>query len=83
VPLPEFRVAWAEGESDACFLSRVELEAENVVADNDWTKHDDCIKSLWNGGRLNRVFEQVGVAYAPTRVAWYRCQPGGREKKES
>jgi hypothetical protein len=70
VPLPEFHEAKAEEESDAQFLAKVELEAENILGTYTCTEHDACIRSLPNGRRLSRVFEMAGVAYAP------RPQPG-------
>jgi hypothetical protein len=64
VPLSEFRVAPVEGESDNRFLMRVELKAENVVGGYGQVEHDACIKPLRNERHLNRVFQQVRVAYA-------------------
>jgi hypothetical protein len=65
VPLPEFCAAKAEGESDAQFMAKVELEAENILGRYTRAEHDACVRSLPNGGCLNRVFEIVGIAYAP------------------
>jgi hypothetical protein len=65
MPLPEFCVARAEGESDARFLAKVELAVENVVGSYCRAKHDACIKSLPNECHLNRVLEKARIAYAP------------------
>jgi hypothetical protein len=64
IPLPDFRVARARGESDiGGFLVKVKLEVENIVRGYTCAKHDACIKSLPNRDRLNRVFKMAGIAY--------------------
>jgi hypothetical protein len=65
VPLPEFHAAKAKGESDAQILARVELEAENILGCYSRLKHEASIKSLPNGGYLNRVFEMAVITYSP------------------
>jgi hypothetical protein len=65
--LPKFRITQSEKETEAQFLARLELEAENVVGGYGLTKHDACIKSLPNGGHPNWVFEVAGVAYGLLR----------------
>jgi hypothetical protein len=65
MPLPEFPLTNLQGESDAHFLVRVELDTKNVLGSYGCAEHDACIQALPNGGRLNRVFEKVGVAYGP------------------
>jgi hypothetical protein len=76
VPLPEFPLARFEGESNDCFLARVELDAENMVGSYGRAEHDACIQTLPNVGYLNRVFEKAGVAYGP------RPQPGTEASTE-
>jgi hypothetical protein len=53
VPLPDLPFARVAGESNKCFLARVELEVENIVGGYSRVEHDACMKSLRNGGRLN------------------------------
>jgi hypothetical protein len=57
-------------------LARVELGVENVVGSYGHAKHDAYINALWNGGRLNWVFEKAGVAYDP------RSEPGTEASTE-
>jgi hypothetical protein len=57
VPLPTLR------RTKLKFLARVELETKNNVGSYCRSEHEACIKSLPNGGRLNQVFEVVGIAY--------------------
>jgi hypothetical protein len=59
----KFALIMSEDESEAQFLVKVELEAENVVGSYSGAEHDACIKSLPNGSCLNRVFEMAGIAY--------------------
>jgi hypothetical protein len=63
LPLPMFGAVHKDDEGDVQFLVRVELEAEGVVGSYTRPEHDTCIGGLRNGGRLNNVFELVGVAY--------------------
>jgi hypothetical protein len=53
VPLRDLPFARVAGESNKCFLARVELEAENIVGGYNRVEHDACMMSLMNGGRLN------------------------------
>jgi hypothetical protein len=53
LPLLKFPLAKLQGESDDCFLSRVELGTENVVGSYGCTEHNAYLKALPNGGRLN------------------------------
>jgi hypothetical protein len=64
VSLPKFLVAPIEGKSGSQFLVKVELDAEQILESYDPREHDAYVSvKLPNGGRLNRVFEQMGVAY--------------------
>jgi hypothetical protein len=60
VPLPKFVAARRDGEDDAEFLARVELEAKVIVSSYTHPEHDACIASPQNNGHLNRVLELVG-----------------------
>jgi hypothetical protein len=77
LPLPEFPLAKLLGMSNDHFLVMVELGAENVLGSYIRTEHDACGLALLNGGRLNRVFEQAGVAYCP------RPEPGTDVSREA
>jgi hypothetical protein len=57
-----------DDEDDVQFLVRVELDTEGVVGSYTRPEHDTCVASLRNEGRLNCVFELVGVAYRPRLV---------------
>jgi hypothetical protein len=54
----------AVGESEAQFLVKVELEAENIVGSYGPWEHDVCVKSLPNDGLLNQVFDKTSTVYA-------------------
>jgi hypothetical protein len=73
----KFALIMSEDESEAQFLVKVELEAENVVGSYSRAEHDACIKSLPNGSCLNRVFEMAGIAYGR------RPQPGTEASSEA
>jgi hypothetical protein len=60
VPLP------VSVENAHHFVVKVETDAEWILGSYGPKEHDVCITTkLSNGGHLNRVFEQVGVANAP------------------
>jgi hypothetical protein len=77
VPLLEFHITCSKEEDEAKFSARLELEAENVMGSYGHTEHETCVKALPNEGRLNRVFEVVGIAYGP------RPQPGTKASVEA
>jgi hypothetical protein len=64
LPLLEFPIAKLVDEIDDCFCATVELAAE-------------CLATVPNRGRLNRVFEQGGVPYGP------HLEPGFEAIKEA
>jgi hypothetical protein len=65
VPLPKFVAAHRDGEDDAEFLARVELQAKVIVGSYAHLEHNACIAGLQNNGCLNRVLELMGVANEP------------------
>jgi hypothetical protein len=66
VPLPKFTAVCRDGNEDEVqFLARVELEVEDIVGSYRKPEHDACLAHLHNGGRLNHIFELVGVTYGP------------------
>jgi hypothetical protein len=68
MPMPEFLAARKDDEDDVKFLVGIELDAKGIVGSYTRSEHDTCITSLRNGGRLNRMFELMGVAYSPRLV---------------
>jgi hypothetical protein len=65
VPLLVFPVESVSVENTHHFLAKVEVDAERILGSYGPKEHEACIAvKLPNGGRLNRVFEQMGVAYA-------------------
>jgi hypothetical protein len=66
MPLPIFPVEAVSTEDANCFLATVKTDAEKILGSYGPREHDVCmIAKLPNGGCLNRVFEQMGVPYAP------------------
>jgi hypothetical protein len=66
-----FGFGFREVSDDTTAMSEVEMDAERVVESYGRKENEAYILvMLPNGGRLNRVFEQMGVAYAP------RLEPG-------
>jgi hypothetical protein len=68
VPLPKFVAAHRDGEDEADFLARVELEAKVIVGSYTCPEHDACIAGLENNGRLYRVLELARLAYEPRSI---------------
>jgi hypothetical protein len=68
LPLTKFHAVRKDEEDDVQFLARVKLEAESVVDSYSRPKHDACVASVLNRGRLNHVFELAAVAYGPWSV---------------
>jgi hypothetical protein len=53
-------------ESTSHFFAKVEMDAERVIESYNPKEHEACIHmKLPNGGLLNRVFEEMGITYAP------------------
>jgi hypothetical protein len=89
VLLPKFATVHKDdNENDVQFLVGVELEAEGIVGSYTKAEHDACLMHVRNGGRLNHIFELVGVAYGPravpgtdefTKVMWKRKLDAARK----
>jgi hypothetical protein len=77
VPLPESPVARLLEEMNDGFRVRVEVAAVNVVGRYARGEHDACIGVVPNEGRMNRVFEKIGVPYGPCLV------PSSKASKET
>jgi hypothetical protein len=66
VPLPIFPVELISAKNIGCFLAKVEMDAERIFGSYRTKEHDACMAAKRpNNGHLNRVFEQMGVPYAP------------------
>jgi hypothetical protein len=64
-PLPMFSVEAVSTESASCILAEVETEAERILGSFGLKEYDALsMVKLPNGGCLNHVFEQMGLAYA-------------------
>jgi hypothetical protein len=64
-PLPMFSVEAVSTESASCILAEVETEAERILGSLGLKEYDALsMVKLPNGGCLNHVFEQMGLAYA-------------------
>jgi hypothetical protein len=65
-PLPNFPVEAISAEEANCFLVKVDIYAERILGSYEPKEYDVFVMAkLLNGGRLNRVFEHMGVPYAP------------------
>jgi hypothetical protein len=65
-PLLVFPVGAVSVEGADCLLAEVEIEAERILESFRLKEYDaPSMVNLPNGGRLNHVFEQMGLAYAP------------------
>jgi hypothetical protein len=65
-PLPLFTVGTIPMEHASHVLAKVETEAERVLGSFGPSEYDALVAmNILNSGWLNRVFEQMGVPYAP------------------
>jgi hypothetical protein len=77
IALPLFAVGAVDAEHVKHFLAKVETEAKRVLGSFGPKEYDALMAvNIPNGGRLNRVFEQMGVSYAPRPV------PGSDDSQE-
>jgi hypothetical protein len=66
MPLPLFLIETVSMENGCCVLAQVETEVKRILGIFGPKEHDALeMAKLPNGGLLNHVFEQMGVAYAP------------------
>jgi hypothetical protein len=66
VPLPIFLMEPASTQSADHFLAKVETDVKQILGSYGPKEHDAFLDvKLPNGGRLNWMFEQMGVPYAP------------------
>jgi hypothetical protein len=80
-PLPLFAVGIIIVEHADRFLAEVETEAKRVLRSFRPREYDTLmVMNILNGGRLNRVFEQMGVPYfaRPSSAPQLDSQPTRR-----
>jgi hypothetical protein len=79
--LPLFPVEPVSAEDAAHVLVEVETEAERFLWSFGLREYDALMTAkLPNGGRLNRVFEKMGVAYAPHLLPGSEASQAARDK---
>jgi hypothetical protein len=67
-----------------CVLAEVRMEAERILGSFVLKKHGALkMVNLPNGGRLNRDFEQMGMAYAPSPLLGTEASQAVREKRKA
>jgi len=85
VPLPKFKARRLSKKSDAVFVRMIAERAEKVLGKYTWDEHCACMEQVCNGGRLNRVFEELDVEYAtrpvPDQPASYKNKINKASKK--
>jgi hypothetical protein len=65
-PLSMFLVGTVSAEGASCLLAEIELETKRMLGSFEPKEYDTLSTvNLPNGGHLNRVFKQMGLAYAP------------------
>jgi hypothetical protein len=82
-PLPVFPMDVIYAGASARFLAKVQTDAEKSLGSYGPKEQEACmVVKLSNGGRLNRVFEQMGVSYGPRPLPGSEAfRPASRKKK--
>jgi hypothetical protein len=76
-PLLLFAMGTVVMEYASNVLAEVEMEAEKVLGSFGPREYDALVAvNIPNGGRLNRVFEQIGVSYAPRSLLGSEASQG-------
>jgi hypothetical protein len=84
MPLPLFPVQTASMENGPRVLEELEMEAGRILGSFGPKEYDALeMAKLPNGGRLNHVFEQMGLAYAPCPLPGTEAFQATREKRKS
>jgi len=81
VPLPKFKPRGLSKKSNAVFVRLITVLAEKILGKYTWTEHCTCIDQIPNGGRLNRVFEELGVEYGARPIPEQPASRRNRVKK--
>jgi hypothetical protein len=83
-PLPVFPVGAVSAEGASHILAEVETKAERILGSFRPKEYDTLsMVKLPNGGRLNRVFEQMGLAYAPRWLPKIEAFQTAKEKRKA
>jgi hypothetical protein len=83
-PLPVFPMGAVSVENASRLLAEVQTEAERILGSFVLKDYDALsMANLPNGGRLNHVFEQMGLAYAPRPLPRTKAFPGGERETQS
>jgi hypothetical protein len=81
-PLTVSPVELVSAEDVGCHLTKVETDAERILGSFGPKEHDALMTGkLLNGGRLNRVFEQMGISYVPLPLPGTRKHKADMSKK--
>jgi hypothetical protein len=82
-PLPKFPVAQIEGENSYQFLVKADQDAERTAGSYSPKEHEACASAkLPNGGRLNRIFKQMGIAYVPHQALGTEASAAATQKRK-
>jgi hypothetical protein len=82
--LPVFPVGAVSTEGASCLLAEVETEAERILGSFRLKEYDALSTvNLPNGGHLNHIFEQIGLAYAPRPLPWTEAFLAAKEKRKA
>jgi hypothetical protein len=83
-PLPVFLIETVSTENASRVLAEVETEAERILGSFGPKEQDALTMArLPNHGRLNCVFEKMGLAYAPRRLPSSEASQTGRRQVKS
>jgi hypothetical protein len=84
IPLPLFSVGTIAAEHANRVLAEVEMEAERVLGSFRPREYDALVAvNVPNRGRLNRVFEQMGVPYAPRPLPVSKASQAANRKQKA
>jgi hypothetical protein len=82
-PLPVFPMGAVSVENASCLLAEVETKAERILGSFGPKEYDALsMENLPNGGRLNHVFEQMGLVYAPWLLPRTKAFQTVKEKRK-
>jgi hypothetical protein len=83
-PLPVFPMGAVSVENASRLLAEVQTEAERTLGSFVLKDYDALsMANLPNSGRLNHIFEQMGLAYAPRPLPGTKAFPGGEREMQS
>jgi hypothetical protein len=83
-PLPVFPVEIVFAENARRILTEVETEVEKILGSFRPKEYDALTTAkLPNGGHLNRVFEQIRLAFAPHRLPDGEASEVARKKRKA